>query len=150
MSCDDLGHWSTADALGQWHVMPWGNPGSWHRGAMPGDSPVGWFSRNPNLWFWAQSAKWLKKDLYLKKNLSKLGNSSNFMLSIIMRVFISDSILCHFIIWEQMAQFLFHRKYLGNDKKINKKINWEVTHHNLIFFLTLLEIGSLFLFFQLY
>ena len=39
------------------------------------------------------------------------------MLNIITRVFISDSILCHFIIWEQMAQFLFHRKYLGNDKK---------------------------------
>ena len=53
------------------------------------------------------------------------------MLSIITRVFISDSILCHFIIWEQMAQLLFHRKYLGNDKKNNW--NWEVTHHGLIF-----------------
>ena len=70
-------------------------------------------------------------------------------LSIITRVFISDSILCHFIIWEQMAQFLFHRKYLGNDKKKKKNeigklliIIW------FFFFLTLLEIGSLFFIFS--
>ena len=54
-----------------------------------------------------------------------------------------------------MAQFLFHRKYLGNDKKNNW--NWEVTHHYLIFifnylifFQTLLEIGSLFFIFHFF
>ena len=58
---------NTTGALRQWHVMPWGNPGSWHRGAMPGDSPVGWFFRNPNRWFGAQSAKWQKKTFTCKK-----------------------------------------------------------------------------------
>ena len=71
------------------------------------------------------------------------------MLSIITRVFISDSILCHFIIWEQMAQFLFHRKYLGNDKKKIIEIGKLLIIIWFLFFIfsTSLEIGSLFFIF---
>ena len=69
------------------------------------------------------------------------------MLSIITRVFISDSILCHFIIWELMAQFLFHRKYLGNDLKKNEIGKLLIIIWFLFNFLTLSEIGSLLLFF---
>ena len=75
------------------------------------------------------------------------------MLSIITRVFISDSILCHFIIWEQMAQFLFHRKYLGNDKKIEIGKLLIIIWFLFVIFSTSLEIGSLFfifIFFKLY
>ena len=69
------------------------------------------------------------------------------MLSIITRVFISDSILCHFIIWEQMAQFLFHRKYLGNDKKIEIGNLLIIIWFLFVIFSTSLEIGSLFFIF---
>ena len=75
------------------------------------------------------------------------------MLSIITRVFISDSILCHFIIWEQMAQFLFHRKYLGNDKKNEIGNLLIIIWFLFVIFSTSLEIGSLFfifIFFKLY
>ena len=75
------------------------------------------------------------------------------MLSIITRVFISDSILCHLIIWEQMAQFLFHRKYLGNDKKIEIGKLLIIIWFLFVIFATSLEIGSLFfifIFFKLY
>ena len=69
------------------------------------------------------------------------------MLSIITRVYtFSDSILCRFIIWEQMAQFLFHRKYLGNDKKKIIEIGKLLIIIWFLFFIfsTSLEIGSLF------
>ena len=135
----------TADALpgalGQWHVMPWGNPGSWHRGVMPGDSPVGWFFRNPNLWFEAQSAKWLKKRPLPEKNLSKLGNSRTFCLASSRGSSLQIRFWVISLFEGKWPNFYFIANIYENIIKINNW-NWEVTHHYLIF-LTLLEMGSL-------
>ena len=139
----------TADAvcgaLGQWHVVPWGNPGSWHRGVMPGYSPVGWFFRNPNLWFGAQSAKWLKQTFTWKK--SKLGKSRTLCLALAR----GSSLQIRFCAislfegnWSKFFLSQIFRNDLGNDKKIIEIgklliIIW------FLFFKTLLEIDSLML-----
>ena len=79
------------NVLGQWPVTSLGND-SWCRGAMAGDAFIGWFYRN--LWFGAQTVKWLKKTRMITWKIpSYTGQLSNFMWSIIMRVLKNDFIL---------------------------------------------------------
>ena len=105
-------------ASGQWHVMPWGNQGSWYHGAMPGDSAVGWFFRD--LWFGVQSAQWLKKTITWKKVHLNWGTLKCYVYHHEGFHFRFDFVLFYYL--RTNGPFFYH-SYLGNDEKNNW--NWD-------------------------